>query len=209
MSEKEKNMLSPKMQPVEKAGYTDRNWEEYAQFLDLTKEDLQKWQVIVDLGSGISQGLSYDLDKMGYKDKTVISIDPILGLLENPSNNLSQEDLINLRSNAQPNTVAGLAQELPLKDESADAILALFSVPRYLDKSDDINNFLDQVVRVLKPGGEARIYPISKYKNNFKIVPDYLAQLSKNEFEYELILKRDDDGDPCYYLLIIRKKVKK
>ena len=60
-----------------------------------------------------------------------------------------------------PDAIAAWAEDLPLKDESVDLLLALYSVPLYTDK-EDYNKLFSELTRVLKEGGTAKLYPISQ-----------------------------------------------
>jgi len=64
-----------------------------------------------------------------------------------------------------PNTgshIQGFANQMPFKDKVFDCIYSTFSIFTYLftGNSKIQNNALEEIYRVLKPGGKARLYPV-------------------------------------------------
>jgi len=169
--------LSPGMQNVEASIASERKIQEYMDRLDISEEDLKRWQNILDLGSGTEQEFAKGIKTINPKAR-VVSLDPRQGLAEeiDLESYFPEEKDARLRGRRNPeeNTVAGLAQELPFKDGSFDAVLALHSVPQYL-KEPEINLALGEIVRVLKAGGEARIHPVLESKD-LESVNQFLRQ---------------------------------
>ena len=57
--------------------------------------------------------------------------------------------------------MAGVSQAMPFKNETFDLIIANYSVPYFLEAEVDINQTLGEILRVLKPVGEARFFPFN------------------------------------------------
>lgn len=57
--------------------------------------------------------------------------------------------------------VQASGENLPFADNSFDNVLATYSMPFWSNSADKAVHFLDETVRVVKPGGEIRIAPIA------------------------------------------------
>ena len=78
----------------------------------------------------------------------------------------------------QTTQVAARVQALPFPDETFDCELALFSVPMYLPPiEEEYVKYLNEIVRTLKHGGTAYIYP--GYFNS-KIKPEVVRRILKS-----------------------------
>ena len=172
---------------------SERHWDDYASKLDLVEKDLQKWHVILDLGSGCFQEFADDIEKLGFKDVKVLSIDPTLGI-KSPSGAMR-------RTIARPNTAIAFAEELPLLDDSVDVIFALFSIPFYSMNDRDELLAAKEMIRVLKPGGEIRIFPYNYSKRPLFL--DEIETYPNDEIQSEFFVK--NKPNPLDGLLIIRK----
>lgn len=181
-------VFANRMKHVERGLLTERGFSEYQNKLGFDNDDLTKWQTIVDLGSGLQQEFAWGVEQLGLESK-VISVDPRLLMTE-------EEDLAGLlpeeqerrrsgRRNPVKGTIGAFAQHLPLENESIDAVLALHSVPQYTPEADELFAALREIVRILKHGGEARLYPISKL-NNLNDVEIFLQSHNK-ELIYQLV----------------------
>lgn len=161
----EGKVFSDQMREVKDALMTERNLDDYMQYLDVTVGEINRWGKIVEIGSGTEQDFAKEIREKGYCSK-VISIDPRLALSE--STDLSgmfpkeAEARLRGRKNPEPNTIAALAQNLPIASGSIDAILASRSVPLYISSQKDMDSVLSEMYRVIKDGGEIRIYPVAE-----------------------------------------------
>lgn len=161
----EGKVFSDQMREVKDALMTERNLDDYMQYLDVTVGEINRWGKIVEIGSGTEQDFAKEIREKGYGSK-VISIDPRLALSE--STDLSgmfpeeAEARLRGRKNPEPNTIAALAQNLPIASGSIDAILASRSVPLYISSQKDMDSVLSEMYRVIKDGGEIRIYPVAE-----------------------------------------------
>lgn len=153
---------------VKESMLTERGLEGYKEYLRITEEDIKRWKVIIDLGAGLEQNFAKEVKKLNI-DTTVISVDPSLAIPE-------KEDLERLfpeererrksaRDNPEPFTLSVLAQDLPIVSGSIDAILALHSVTQYVEDETQMRSIFLEIERVLKVGGEARMYPLHKKTN--------------------------------------------
>lgn len=153
---------------VESTG-TDRNLELYKSKLGFTDEDLRRWAKlgwIVDLGSGWDQLFAQQAQCLLGEGAQVLSVDPSLAASADiePRGVFSRQILGKKGTwQAQPNTIAALIQEGFLAENSVAVILALWSVPHYLDpkKPKELEEALNNIVLALMPGGEFRAYPIA------------------------------------------------
>lgn len=146
---------------------TGRTAAEYFEDLDISPEFL-KGKKILDIGSGLNKFAKdlkeYDLD--------LVSIDAFYALTpgqrEEVFKDLSpanfedlKEDLDRITGeNKDSKLVGGRAESLPFVDRAFDVVLAEYSLPNHAESFEQIRSFLFEVARVLKSGGEARIYPM-------------------------------------------------
>ena len=57
-----------------------------------------------------------------------------------------------------PRGIAALAQALPFRDNTFDLIVSHQAIPKFL-RREDLVPTIDEITRILKPGGEARLWP--------------------------------------------------
>lgn len=188
---------------------TARGTEEHLQDLGLTLEDF-KHKKILDIGSGLNQFAQELRSKI--PDVDIVSLDPFYFLsrpereavyergYEDGSENLKElldrldEDEKALR------IVAGRSENMPFPNETFDLIISHYASPFYAEDEKHIELFFAELSRVLKRGGEARIYPArskdsSASKN--KAIEESLKILTQKGFEIEKV-------DSAYWVL--RKK---
>ena len=110
----------------EKIPTSNRGLEKYLSDLNLTKETLEDKRIL-DLGSG-TRRFAKELEDGGVKAE-IFSLDPIF---ENPKEKIEAgaEELSEQLSKTRrvQNTVAGLGEHLPFKNNSFDLILAEYSL---------------------------------------------------------------------------------
>jgi SAM-dependent methyltransferase len=195
------------LKPITEGILSERNYDQYKKFLDLTEEELANWHTIVDLGAGTEQEFAKGI-RVHHPEAKVISIDPRLALSE-------EEDLAGIlpedhdarrrgRQQPEPETIAALAQDLPIDSNSVDGLVALHSVPQYIETTEGMNDAFREILRVLKAGGVAKLFPVNKDRDwATKIFPFLEAQ--GKTLDYDLVLK-ERVGDDEKYLMIIRKR---
>jgi len=161
--------------PWKECSPTDRGFEGYLQWLGLEEEDLMG-KKILDIGSGLNQ-FAEDIKNKNL-NIDVISLDLFYSLSQKERERLfkdrhseetfpeTKEKLDILAEHGREGKlIAGLAEELPFKDESFDMVFSLFAMPAYAESDEQVKKFVSEVQRVLKKGGSARIYP-SDYGGN-------------------------------------------
>ncbi len=174
---------------------TWRNFEQITSELKLKEQDLKN-KVILDVGSG-GGGFAAGVKERPELDSRVISLDPNYNLetLSEENADLIKDSLQELKSEQLP-AVTGLSQELPFKDESVDLIVSNHAVPWHIsDNSEKISKSIEEMVRVLKPGGEIRLNPINEELYN--IVKTAVEDAKRQKIELE---KQEN-------LIIIRKQI--
>lgn len=124
--------------------------------LRFSEEDLASWGTVLDLGSGRFQMFAREVRDAGFTT-SVISVDPKLAYLDSGSP-MNKHNL-----DAVPGVLAALAQELPFRDNTFDAVLALFSVPLYCEDTNCVRRSLLEIIRVLKHGASAYIAPAPSF----------------------------------------------
>lgn len=125
---------------------SSRDLAKYQKYLQITHDDLHqlKGKTVLDIGSGENQTMQREI-KSQY---------PTIHLV---STTLHHREGMPTESP----TVVAYAQEQPFADESFDEVWALFSTPYYLPDVASLTAVFQEIVRVLKPGGWARIAPVS------------------------------------------------
>lgn len=200
---------------------TDRSLDEYKKFNHIDMERLPKNATVVDIGSGTFQKFSKELADE-RPDLKVISIDASLALPpiehgvysktgeisyhhHNPENNEIErvnEDFRKKRlKNKQPNTLAAVLPNIPLKENSADLIIDSFGPAMYLD-DEKHNKYFSEIIRVLKKGGSAHLYPIDTIDEFIGSKPEETSnRINIATKRIEKILKhfKKDIEQPRYY----------
>lgn len=179
--EKKEEKQKPKYPSRERATQLirGRGLVEYVVGLNLQTSSLDN-KTILDIGGGKGNFAREVQDKFG---KTrVYNLDP----------HLEKEGTIK--------QVAGLAQELPFKNDTFDLIISFFAIPLHIEKSSDEIIFFEEIFRTLKPGGQARIAPFVQTFNHMRSLKSAQINIreifkeSKLEIEMEshdvLVLKK-------------------
>ena len=136
---------------------TERSLEHYKEVLRLPVEDW-KGKLVLDIGSSADERFSKQAAQKGIK---VISLNP--ELKESEILNLSKASIWDsLRwKKKQRKSAAGIAQELPFKDNSFDAEVSVFGIPAYLPPYEsEYHTTFKEIIRTLKHGSSAYFYPI-------------------------------------------------
>ncbi len=157
---------------------TERSLEEYEVLFGVKFSEM-KGKTILDIGSG--RGDFHDrVLALGVK---VFSLNPEF---KKGKNAKYAEQILHKQGD-----VGARAQEMPFADNSFDSEFALYSVPCYLpryenveDDREMVENFfyeefervIDEIIRTLKSGGKAYIYPIDKINDNVTIAEKILKE---------------------------------
>lgn len=77
----------------------------------------------------------------------------------------------------------GTEEGIPLKDDSVDYVLALYSVPLYLESIEHKEILISEIKRILNNSGEARIFPIRESEKDEieKILVNHFLKFSFTE----------------------------
>ncbi|MDA2922577.1 class I SAM-dependent methyltransferase [Patescibacteria group bacterium AH-259-L07] len=137
-----------------------RSYEQIASELHLTDEDIKN-KIIVDIGSGGSDFAAQINNRPELASRT-LSIDPNfnLGVLSGDNKDLMKDAVAEIKQN-QLDAVAGLSEELPIKDECVDLIISNHAIPWHIsDNPEKVARSIEEMLRILKPGGEIRLNPI-------------------------------------------------
>lgn len=139
---------------------TWRSYEQILSELNLTEGDI-KDKFILDLGSG-GAGFAEGVKQNEELLSRVVSVDPNYNLatLSVENANLMNEAVKNI-TEQKLDAVAGLAENLPFKNETFDLVISNHAVPwHFAENTEKISKSIKEIMRVLKPGGEARLYPV-------------------------------------------------
>lgn len=186
-----------KFNKAEKTYLSDRGLESYKSNLELDDVFFDSG-IIVDLGAGLNQNLARDVERKKLNGM-IISVDPRLALpLEKDLSlhPIDKQKRIKGRITSFKNTLAAFGNQLPFSKGSIDKLVAMYSVPFYLESFEEISELFLELNLILNPiKSEARFYPIEAVQKN----AIEKALISIPDFKYKFIKKVDD------YLLIINK----
>jgi len=145
--------------------------------LGINKQDLEKRDWYIEkLGNSIAQYKEKEQPKMKWgKDMTI----------KNPKE--FQDERLKKIKEADSNSVAVLAPQLPFKSGSFDVIIDCVASMRYLEDKEDRKENLISICDLLKPGGTAYITSLKKAElevidENFQI--EFLREYEGNNVEY-------------------------
>jgi len=181
-------------------------FQKYIEDLKLSPEDFNK--KILDVGAGSAKFAKWA--KEHGVSKEIFSLEPRSGIIEE-----------------KDQSVCAQAETMPFRDESFDLVISDAAIPNIYIKKDDTNekvtNSFNEMLRVLKLGGEVRLARVligKEYESQMslaKSITEVLDNLEKTgDFEIEKIRTPSDDTyeyvnhDPVKvlaesYLIIIRK----
>jgi len=160
------------------SGGTDIYWRRRA----ISKLSIPENSLVLDIASGTGD---FAFTTIKLKKSKVVGVDIAQNMLT-----LGKQKAIDKNKNGSILFVAGDGEHLPLKSESFDAVTIAFGVRNM----GDINKNLNEMNRILKPGGELIILefssPKSKTLNNiyrkyfFSILPAIGKLISKDKEAY-------------------------
>jgi ubiquinone/menaquinone biosynthesis C-methylase UbiE len=104
--------------------------------------DLPQQATIVDVGCGTGSALRHAAAKV--TNGNLIGIDPVPRMIE-----IAKDITKGIETGNPINFKVGSAEDLPVKDSTADLVLAFDSI----DHWNDIQQGLKEILRILKPGG--------------------------------------------------------
>jgi len=161
---------------LENTQHTDCSFKEYCAVFDLEPNEL-KDKMILDVGSGTRESFSKEAAKYGAK---VVSLSPEL---KKWFKRRLAKGVIFPDKRWQKASVAARAQEMPFAEESFDYVLASWSVPYYSLDEKDGNLSVEEMIRVLKPGGKLGLYPFAREKteNLDEIIEKYHCTVVKDD----------------------------
>ncbi|MGA3150628.1 MAG: class I SAM-dependent methyltransferase [Candidatus Saccharimonadales bacterium] len=183
---------------LEHVSSTGRGISDYREHLGIELEDL-RGKRILDVGAGFSI-FAREAKEHGAE---TISLEP-----QDPTQRLDMmpEDKAEFRKAlSRGEIVPGIVQELPFEDGSFDRVFAVLSVPYYLPRveSERILAF-DEMVRVLKPGGEIRIFPTQIGGGKPESVSEEVVTKLESE-GCQVQFESSESDNPAICRMIIRK----
>jgi len=171
----------------------DRGLSFYSKKLGIEPRELEG-KKILDLGSGKTDKFARDLSKNGI-NCDVVSLNPDL---------IDEEKRKEVRAfQHEGKLVAGIGEELPFQNNSFDGIYALFSASSYSKPSLKPENFslwTQEALRVLKPGGEIRIAPVSQ--EELQVYEDRFTGLA----DVTVVEEKVPNYDFGFFRVIIKKR---
>ncbi len=187
----------------------ERGVMDYVGGLGLYLDDLDG--KILDLGSGSEQRLNEEVS-MILKANPNLDVHPdIISLSPDMVNHLYREQL-KQSPGFENKTVAALAEHLPFESESFNRVFGLGSVIIYagiesggLEYESRIGPWLSEVVRVLKPGGEARLGMLYGEEDHQKYIDVFNSLGLDADIKIEQAL--DNNGEPFYTTTIPQQYV--
>lgn len=176
----------------------ERGLLDYVGGLGLFLDDLDG--TILDLGSGAEQQLNQDVER-------IMTVNPELGLhpdIISLSPDMSDEvfrQRLHESDGYKGKTVAAIGQKLPFADATFDRVLSLGSLINYagFEQGGNANEavvqaWMNEVVRVLKPDGQARLGMIYGEEH----IQAYLDAFNSLALGADITIEqaKDDDGVP-------------
>lgn len=159
------------------------NTQYYEDALGLKMEDL-KGKEILDIGGAPNGIFAQEAVDLGIK---VITLNPNYSPGRPGHMNFFEFLLWEKEPVEQSRAVAGIAQQMPFKDEQFDYEIAIGSIPSYLPQFEsEYKHAFGEVLRTLKPGGKMIIFPIRQHLKEDPVFKDIIKSLEKEcviEFE--------------------------
>lgn len=164
---------------------TDRPLGDYERIFSFRAEDLKPNSKVLDVGSGLRQTFAKELQQK-RPDIQVVSFDPTLFLkkydldTEEGTRKASEEEKKQKlrRKEKFGEVIASIFPEtphLPFKDESFDYVIDNHGPFMYFeDHFSELKDYINELLRILKPQGQAFIYPLD-------LIADILKGLNDEE----------------------------
>lgn len=186
---------------IEHVPSTGRGVKDYEELLGIKPESLRD-KKILDIGAGFA---NFARESKHFGAETV-SLEP-----QDPTDRLSmtpEEKAEFKRAFSRGEIVQGIVQSLPFQDGSFDRVFAVVSIPYYLPRQESERALaFDEMVRVLKPGGEVRIYPVElSGKYPWSVSDGIIKRLQSEGYKVEFENgTQSSPRDPVNYRMIVRK----
>ena len=179
---------SQRTQFVEQSVSYDSGFENYQKFLGFELEDL-KGNNVLDIGGQPNGFFAAEAESIGAK---VVTFNP-----KTSGESRKHNDI-----------VAGLAQQMPFKNESFDIVLAYASVPAYLPQFEpEYRETFSEMLRVLKPGGKIYIFPIMEEMAQDPVFGKIMRDIAKgNQIKTEAFGTGTASGQVGFRLIITKSK---
>jgi ubiquinone/menaquinone biosynthesis C-methylase UbiE len=199
------------------------SWQDRSDFilnnLGLSIEDLKNKKTL-DIGAG-ERYIAAVCAKKGISND-VYSLEPNIDDTKFVRN-LIKEDLPEVSAGIDGKTIQGNRESLPFDDERFDLIINSCALPgkKFLKEGNidemkkNIDITIEEMIRVLKPGGEARIYPLEfypdgqeeKYKPWKEAVENKLRDIESNK-QYQVMFEKHKPSNRKTYAtrIVITKK---
>lgn len=169
---------------------TGRTWKQYISLLRLAEIPSWKDKIIVDLGSSYKPSFGGSVADT-FPGAKVIAVDPtfiINGKGAYPIETYNEFQLKDMSQDYDNDVerVIGVAQNLPIVDHSVDFVFSLVAVPVHLPL-DHEGRMWSEILRVLRPGGQARIAPFAGKQSNYfaKLLRQYGYEVTQYELPEE------------------------
>lgn len=146
---------------------SSRGLSDYMHILQIHAPDIAG--TILDLGSGPKMQFAHEAHKL-FPEAKIVSFD---------------QSFIDIPTMMQPTlpanlfAIGGYFGDLPFTDNSMDLVVSCHAMPLYLEGEEAVWIALNQVLRVLKPGGRAHLAPVAFHKR----VDAGLAERSEHELQ--------------------------
>lgn len=179
---------------------TERPFETYLKQAHINSDSIPENGVVLNIGAGFEQKFEKSI-KQDRPDLTILPIDPSLAIPAEEKNyqtyknqgikleikpeneeirEPTEEERRKRLKNVLKTSIATIAPRLPIKSSAVDLIIDLAGAFLYLPvDGNERRDYLSELTRILKVGGEAHIYPVEYYGENVEVGdPD---QRIKNE----------------------------
>jgi hypothetical protein len=99
-------------------------------------------------------------------------------------------------------SIVSLAPEIPLKENSLNLLIDVYGPGIYLQTGNNskLFTYFEEIYRVLKPGGEARVFPAVDIRSEINLLPNQIDEIRDAEIEINLENTKD------FYLNIFKEK---
>jgi SAM-dependent methyltransferase len=166
-----RNIEQKRISDWKEVAHTDRGVGEYLRFLNLGREDLED-KKILDIGAGLGK-FAEGAAKENISNK-IYSLEPFLSIAKEEiiSGTKEKTDYSAEALKAKEKMVAGIAEEMPFKENTFDLVLSLYAMPLYAISKMSVLNFFRNIIKITKNGGEIRLYPINRTRKG-KALTDF------------------------------------